>query len=299
LKRGLVTMQAVWSIATGGVLAVALISTITAGITPREPAPATTPAEPTPSPAATTTSNTTTARIPSGTAHRFPYAQIWTGDKTTKKIALTFDDGPFAGYSERLLDVLRQENVRATFFYIGRNVDMAPDIARRAHFEGHDVYNHTYNHIRLTNESIRTVERELIGGADAIERATGERPSVFRTPGGGYGLSVLEVSNRLGLTMAQWSSNAQDATRSNGTNPSPAEIARQVVKSAHPGAIVLLHEPAPGTIGALPIIIRDLRAEGYEFVPLSEIMAQPNAVITSFDAAMARGNFSPRDYILP
>lgn len=228
----------------------------------------------------------------------FNYAQIWNGDPNQKMVSLTFDDGPHPTFTPKLLDLLRKEGVTASFFFIGRNVECCPDLARQTAAEGHDVLNHTFNHIRLTDAPEAVVRRELSQGIKAIEDATGFAPRVFRTPGGGYSTTVLRVAREMGMTMAQWSANAYDGTRADSTNPTADEVYHAVMQQVRNGSIVLLHEPSEGALGALPRIIRDLRARGYRFIPLTEMMRQQAANRTSFEAAMARGNFSPRDYVL-
>jgi len=228
----------------------------------------------------------------------FPYAQIWNGNRDEKLVCFTFDDGPHPSFTPRLLKLLREQDVKVTFFFIGRNVDICPDIARAALADGHELANHTYDHIRLTGVPPAVIERELTEGAASIERATGVWPIVFRTPGGGYSQEVLSVAQRLGMTMAQWSSNAMDATQANGENPSPDRIYRNVMSTMKPGSIVLLHEPSKGSLEALPRIIRDLRAQGYRFLTLKEMMERHGNEITTWEEARSRGDFSPRDYVL-
>lgn len=228
----------------------------------------------------------------------FGYAQIWNGNRDEKLVCFTFDDGPHPSFTPRLLKLLREQDVKVTFFFIGRNVDICPDIARAALADGHELANHTYDHIRLTGMPPAVIERELTEGAASIERATGVWPIVFRTPGGGYSQEVLNVAQRLGMTMAQWSSNAMDATQANGENPSPDRIYRNVMSTMKPGSIVLLHEPSKGSLEALPRIIRDLRAQGYRFVTLKEMMERHGNEITTWEEARSRGDFSPRDYVL-
>lgn len=227
----------------------------------------------------------------------YSYAQIWQGNPTSKKIALTFDDGPHATYTESVLDILKEKRAKATFFLIGRNVDACPEIAREILADGHELANHTYNHIRLTGQPRRVIERELREGANAIFKATGFKPSVFRTPGGGYSVDVLDVAQEMNMTMAQWSANSFDATAGNGTNAAAAIVKHNILKQARNGAIVLLHEPAFGTLDILAEVIDELREQGYEFVTLEEMMRDPGARIDTFDSARARGNFSPRDYV--
>ncbi len=228
----------------------------------------------------------------------FGYAQIWNGNRDEKLVCFTFDDGPHPSFTPRLLKLLREQDVKVTFFFIGRNVDICPDIARAALADGHELANHTYDHIRLTGVPPAVIERELTEGAASIERATGVWPIVFRTPGGGYSQEVLSVAQRLGMTMAQWSSNAMDATQANGENPSPDRIYRNVMSTMKPGSIILLHEPSKGSLEALPRIIRDLRAQGYRFVTLKEMMERHGNEITTWEEARSRGDFSPRDYVL-
>jgi len=228
----------------------------------------------------------------------FNYAQIWNGDPSQKLVSLTFDDGPHPTFTPKLLALLEEQDITASFFFIGRNVECCPDLARQTAAAGHDVLNHTFNHIRLADAPESVVRRELSQGMKAIEEATGFAPRVFRTPGGGYSTTVLRVAKEMDMTMAQWSANAYDGTRTDSTNPSADEVYRAVMQQVRSGSIVLLHEPSEGSLDALPRIIRELRARGYRFVPLTEMMRQQAANRTSFEAAMARGNFSPRDYVL-
>src|SRR5262249_51518412 len=109
---------------------------------------------------------------------------LWRGDSACKEVALTFDDGPHPFYTSRLLDLLQQLQVRATFFLVGKKVDESPQIVARIAKEGHEVANHTYDHINLSNVSLATVETQIRRGNEAIFRACGKRPTLFRPPGG-------------------------------------------------------------------------------------------------------------------
>lgn len=210
--------------------------------------------------------------------------QISRGNPNVYAIALTFDDGPHAGYTERLLELLRKENVVATHFLIGRNVRNNPGLARRIAFEGHEVANHSMNHIRSDKLTGRQLTWEIARASDEIEKATGVRSAFFRPPGGTVDSSIVEASNSLGQTVALWTTSAGDFT-SNGREPTASQIAERVLSSAEPGAIVILHDPMEQTLVALPEIVRRLREKGFYFVTMSQLAAMPGAV-TSAPKAM-------------
>lgn len=188
-----------------------------------------------------------------------------------RRVALTFDDGPNPVATPRILDTLRAEGVLATFFLLGRHVEQWPGIARRVVDEGHAIGNHGFSHRRLLFRSPSYVREDLTFGTDAIVRATDSRPRYFRAPHGFRSPWVTPIASRLGQRTIGWTLGVWDSDA-----PGADVIARRAVDGTRPGTILLLHDgdgydPAGDrtqTADALPRIIRELRARGYEFVEL-------------------------------
>jgi peptidoglycan/xylan/chitin deacetylase (PgdA/CDA1 family) len=194
-------------------------------------------------------------------------------DRDRRIVALTFDDGPNPAATPLILDALREERVKATFFFLGRHVERWPDIARRAHEEGHEIANHGYAHRKLHVRSPAYVRGDIAGGADAIEHATGARPRFFRAPHGFRNPWVAPIARRLGERVVGWTLGVWDTDR-----PGADTIASRTIAGVRPGGIVLLHDgdgydPAGDrlqTAAAVPSIIRALRARGYDFVGVGD-----------------------------
>ena len=184
-------------------------------------------------------------------------------------VALTFDDGPHPELTPQLLDILRQQGVRATFYVIGRNVDAYPEIARRIVAEGHEIANHTYNHPHLTKVGAARLDSEMTRTTDAIMRATGRRPTNMRPPYGAINPRVEQaILQKHNLDVIMWSVDPLDWRRPG------AEVVRQrLVEGATPGGILLAHDIHPGTIEAMSGTISDLKAKGYGFATVSQLLA--------------------------
>lgn len=202
------------------------------------------------------------------------FAKLVRGNPKSRTIALTFDDGPHSGLTERLLAILRQEKVRATFFVVGKMVERRPDLVRMEIADGHEVANHTYSHPRLPALTPEQMTQELRSGIASIERVTRIRPCLYRPPGGEYDDRVVEVTKRLGLTMVLWTSDPADFAY-----PAPQVIEQRVLHKAGNGGIILLHDGIPQTMVMLPDLIHRLKAKGFRFVTCSE-MAREQGVIT-------------------
>jgi peptidoglycan-N-acetylglucosamine deacetylase len=188
-----------------------------------------------------------------------------------KQIALTFDDGPNSRATASILDTLRAERVPATFFLLGRHVERWPDLASRVVAEGHVAGNHGYHHRKLHVRGPEYVRRDLEMGTDAIARATGARPALFRAPHGFRNPWVSSIARSLGQRTIGWTLGVWDSDR-----PGADAIAVRAVDGCRPGTILLLHDgdgydpdgDRMQTAEALPRIIRELRARGYGFVRL-------------------------------
>ncbi len=180
-------------------------------------------------------------------------------------VALTFDDGPHPDVTDRILDILRKEEVKATFFVVGRMAAKHPDLVRRIAQEGHTVANHTFYHNNLTTLPPENMELEWKLCNDTVEGLTGERPRFARPPGGQYNGEVLRAAKRSGLTMAFWTVNTADYT-----GKTPAQILRRIERNLRCGAVILLHDGPPETAEALPEIIDFIRRKGYRLVSLDE-----------------------------
>ncbi len=188
----------------------------------------------------------------------------WPGPR---QVALTFDDGPHPTYTPQVLDVLARYGVRATFFEVGRSASMWPYLSRAAYDAGHSVQNHSWAHPHLPSLSAQAMRSELESANDAIQSATGMRPSCLRPPGGGTNANVVAIARSLGLEQILWNVNPSDYLR-----PGPAAIAARSLQYADGRPLVIgLHDgggPREQTLAALPSTITGLRARGYEFVRL-------------------------------
>lgn len=193
-------------------------------------------------------------------------------------VAITFDDGPNPNYTPKILDVLREKGIKATFFCVGVHVKKYPEVARRIVAEGHDIGNHTYSHRDLAPSTRRVVINQIRRGADAIFSVTGVNAKLFRPPRGLYSEAVRRiVVEEFGLQMVLWTVSALDWRRL-----SPRQIVRRVARFVRPGAIILFHDSGAllrreggkrtSTVEALPLVIDYLREAGYQIVPVSEML---------------------------
>lgn len=189
-------------------------------------------------------------------------------ETTHKIVALTFDDGPNVKTTPELLDVLKQKQVKATFFILGENAALHPEIVARAVKEGHEIASHAYTHKHLTKMSQKDCAEELDRAEETI-MSVAPKPHYFRPPGGLYNEGVIEEANKRGYTTVLWSVDPLDWQR-----PSVAQVISRVKSKVTPGGVVLMHDglyplPTPKAVSAL---IDDLRADGYEFVTMDELL---------------------------
>jgi len=185
-----------------------------------------------------------------------------------RAVALTFDDGPNPNATPAILDALRERGVRATFFILGRHAERWPDLVQRVAEDGHAIGNHGYYHRKLHFKSPAYVRDDLTRGADAIERASGVRPRLFRAPHGFRAPWVSAIARSLGERTVGWSLGVWDSDR-----PGVEAIVERTVAGAHPGSILLLHDgdgydpngDRTQTARAVPLIVDRLHDQGYRF----------------------------------
>jgi peptidoglycan/xylan/chitin deacetylase (PgdA/CDA1 family) len=181
-------------------------------------------------------------------------------------VALTFDDGPDPVYTPKLLDLLWEKNVKATFFVVGKRVDQYPEIVRRARAEGHLVGNHTWSHYPLFCFLMPgRLRAEIERGTESVRRSCGSRPRFFRSPVGLRHPLLAPYLENAGLEYISWSVRTLDTFTA-----SSSVLARRILTRVTSGDIILLHDHLPrGTdamLQALPRVIDELRERGFEFV---------------------------------
>ena len=183
-------------------------------------------------------------------------------------IAMTFDDGPSATLTPKLLDLLAAHHIKATFFVIGENVAEHPEIVARAAREGHEIGNHSWSHPNFGKMSDESVRRQLQQTDDAIKNATGKRPTLLRPPYGSITAREKRwIHDEFGYGIILWDVDPNDWKR-----PGPAVVRNRILKETQPGSIVLSHDIHPGTIEAMPSTFDELEAKGFKFVTVSELI---------------------------
>lgn len=191
------------------------------------------------------------------------------GEVKDRCVTLTFDDGPNAENTSKVLDVLKRHNIRATFFLIGKNIEEHPALASRMVEEGHIVANHTYTHSSKFPLGNRyDVEREIRACSDAIHNATGRRPRLFRPPFGVTTPNIGKAIKDMGVITIGWSIRSYDTMQ----RPTRESVVEGIIKKLRPGAIILLHDRCDGAEELLEMLIRECTQRGYSFVALDEML---------------------------
>jgi peptidoglycan/xylan/chitin deacetylase (PgdA/CDA1 family) len=184
-------------------------------------------------------------------------------------IALTFDDGPHATLTPKLLDLLAAHQMHATFFLVGQNAADHPGILRRAIREGHEIANHTWSHPNLGKMSDEGVRRELQKTDDAIFNAIGKRPTLMRPPYGSITARQKRwIHDDFGYRIILWDVDPLDWKR-----PGPSVVCNRILKETRAGSIVLAHDIHPPTIEAMPATFDQLDRKGFKSVTVSELLA--------------------------
>jgi peptidoglycan/xylan/chitin deacetylase (PgdA/CDA1 family) len=203
------------------------------------------------------------------------YARLVRGNPAKHELALTFDDGPHESTTPRLLDILKANGVKATFFVVGTMVDKHPELVQREEAEGHEVANHTFHHYRLPGLPTAQIKSELSDGNDAIRRALGSSVRLFRPPGGEYDDNVIDVCRQLHYIMVLWTDDPGDYRLT-----SAQKVANLTRRETSDGAVILLHDGIESTMEALPQLIKYWKAHGFHFVTCSQMASEPGVIWT-------------------
>jgi peptidoglycan-N-acetylglucosamine deacetylase len=192
-----------------------------------------------------------------------PVKPVYYLDDGPKTIALTIDDGPSPVYTPRILRLLKQYGIAASFSMIGRNVAAYPGVARDVAAAGHAIINHTWDHADLAPLRAPAVKDEITRAADAIHDAAGVRPGMFRAPYGAWSSSVLQYCAEAEMTPVDWSVDPRDWAM-----PGVASIVDNIVRNTRTGSIILEHDGGGDrsqTVAALRVVIPELLEAGYRF----------------------------------
>lgn len=187
-----------------------------------------------------------------------------TGDPNTKRIALTFDDGPHPKVTEQILNILDKYHAKATFFMLGSRVQYYPDIARDVLARGHEIGNHTWNHPVLTKLSQEQSLQQYTSTVAEIEKAINQAPTVFRPP---YGATNETINAQIPIPVVLWTIDTLDWKHRNAQQLLP-----NIKNNLHNNAIVLMHDIHQSTADGLDAVLAYLQGQGYEFVTVSEIL---------------------------
>jgi peptidoglycan/xylan/chitin deacetylase (PgdA/CDA1 family) len=205
---------------------------------------------------------------PTGPAAPSPNYSYTRARTSQPVVALTFDDGPNPVTTPRLLQILRENGVSATFFMVGRNAAAYPDVVRQVTADGHEIGNHSWSHPRLPDLTDSGVSNELRKTEDALA-AAGARPKYLRPPYGSLTNAQRQwVHKKFGYDFIFWDVDPNDWQR-----PGVDAVARRVVDNARPGSIILLHDIHADSVAAVPAIIERLKARGFRFLTVSELLS--------------------------
>jgi peptidoglycan/xylan/chitin deacetylase (PgdA/CDA1 family) len=200
------------------------------------------------------------------------------GSNQESKIALTFDDGPDSKYTPAILDILGKYHVRATFFVLGVRAQAHPAIIKRIVHEGHIIGNHSYNHPNPAKMTEAQFEKQFTQTQDILQKLIGYEPRFIRTPYGALQENQLRWAAKNGMIAVNWDVDSLDWKELNSS-----QVLANILQHTHKGAIILQHSAGgekqnlSGTVKALPILIEELRKQGFKLVTVPELLHLPAA----------------------
>lgn len=196
------------------------------------------------------------------------YESYYHGNTALTEVYLTFDEGYEGGYTSQILDILKENNIKAAFFITGYYLDKNEELVKRMLNEGHIVGNHSVNHPSMPTLSIEEMKREIEELSEKYENVTGRKMKYFRPPMGEFSERSLALTQSLGYKTIFWSIALRDWEPLPG---GPEESYNTVINRLHNGAIILLHAVSKDNTIALPRIIATIKEKGYVFKSLDEL----------------------------
>jgi len=208
---------------------------------------------------------------------------IYYVDTNEKKVAFSFDASWGAERTEEILSILRNNDIKTTFFLTGFWVSEYPELVKLIVKEGHEIGNHTATHPHLASLTLEQIKEEIKNVEEMIHQAAGVRTTLFRPPFGEYSNEVIKAATELGYKTIQWSIDSLD-----WQNLTAPEITERVTSRSHKGAIILFHNNGLHTAEALPEIIKYYREHKYEILPVSELIYQEDYYIDPHSGAQIK-----------
>ncbi len=196
------------------------------------------------------------------------------GNDQDKVVALTFDDGPDKDFTPQVLDILKKNDVKATFFVVGENVGWNPEILKREYEEGHEIGNHTFTHINVSKRGYDDIYKEIDETQQAVKKIIGVEPKLFRPPYRAISKEMCNIVKKKDMNIVLWS----NLDPRDWSNPGVYYIVDTITSKVQNVTIILLHDynnlrnTKSQTIQALEIVIPKLKEMGYRFVTISELI---------------------------
>lgn len=213
----------------------------------------------------------TVATTVSATERRLP---VYSVDTAENEIALTFNCAWDTEGIDALLQLLKKEDIKCTFFFVGDFAEKYPEAVRRIHNSGHELGNHSMHHTDPVTQDFSEIVSDINACNELILSLTGVSPKLYRAPSGSYDNKTVEAAESLGMTAVQW-----DVDSIDWKNPSPDKIISRVTGKAAKGSIVLFHLGKENTLEALPGIIKNLKSQGYSFSTVGNLLIEGEAWI--------------------
>ncbi len=199
---------------------------------------------------------------------------IYAVDRQDKKIAISFDCAWGVDYTDQILDVMEKYSVKCTFFTVKFWAEKYPEYLEKIHNAGHEVGTHSSTHKYMSKLSESEIQKEITESCQAIEKITGQKVTLFRPPYGDYNDRLITTLDKMGIKTIQWSVDSLD-----WKDLSADKITERILKRVKSGSIILCHNNGLHTAEALPKIFGALQAQGYEFVPIGELIYQDGYTI--------------------
>ncbi len=210
---------------------------------------------------------------------------IYNVSRDDNKIAISFDCAWGTEHTDAILSALKEGNVRATFFTVEFWAKEHADYLKKISEAGHEIGTHSATHSYMSRLSKTEIEAELRSSSDAITSVTGKPVELFRPPYGDYDNELIDTSNAMGLYPIQWDVDSLD-----WKDLSASDIASRIVERCKSGSIILCHNNGLHTAEAVPIVIDTLRAKGFEFVPIGELIYRENYTIDPAGKQIPKGS---------